>query len=231
MINRSDLLAGTRPEVGSRILVTEKESFEGYQVMDYKGMVWGISMRSKDAVQDLFMGIKQFVGGELTSYTELSDESRQKALDRLLASAKRIGANAVINFRFEISAYQCSGNAEVVAYGNAVVIEPIKNYVPMGGMGNILAEFVDAYMISKGISSQHIADKKHEQAIQSPTGELIENGGFKFVLCPECKTKYKVNTDESGNNIIKGLKDVDGTEPGTQIYCLKCGTKFTIPEI
>ena len=77
----------------------------------------------------------------------------------------------------------------------------------------------------------YIADKKHEQAIQSPTGELIENGGFKFVLCPECKTKYKVNTDESGNNSIKGLKDVDGTEPGTQIYCLKCGTKFTIPEI
>ena len=59
MVNRAELLAGTRPEVGSRILVTEKESFEGYQVMDYKGMVWGISMRSKDVVQDFFMGFKQ----------------------------------------------------------------------------------------------------------------------------------------------------------------------------
>lgn len=150
MINREDLLSGTRPEVGSRILVTEKESFQGYEVMDYKGMVWGISMRSKDVVQDMFMGFKQFVGGELSSYTELSDESRQKALDRLLTSARRIGANAVINFRFEISSSPYAGNAEVVAYGNAVVIRPIKNYVPTGGLGNILAEFVDAYMEKKG---------------------------------------------------------------------------------
>ena len=114
MLNRKDLLSGTRPEVGRRILVTEKENFQGYEIMDYKGMVWGISMRSKDAVQDFFMGFKQFVGGELTSYTELSDESRQKALDRLLESARRIGANAVINFRFEISSSTFSGNSEVV---------------------------------------------------------------------------------------------------------------------
>ena len=113
MINREDLLAGTRPEVGNKILVTEKDFFEGYQVMEYRGMVWGISMRSKDVVQDMFMGFKQFVGGELSSYTELSDESRQKALDRLLASARRIGANAVINFRFEISSSPYAGNAEV----------------------------------------------------------------------------------------------------------------------
>lgn len=58
MINREDLLAGTRPEVGKRVLVTEKESFEGYQVMDYKGVVWGISMRAKDAVQDTMMSCK-----------------------------------------------------------------------------------------------------------------------------------------------------------------------------
>lgn len=231
MINRSDLLAGTRPEVGGKILVTEKEFFEGYQVMEYKGMVWGISMRSKDAVQDIFMGFKQFIGGELTSYTELSDESRQKALDRLLESARRIGANAVINFRFEIASSPYGGNAEVVAYGNAVVIEPIKNYVPMGGLGNILAEFVDAYMISKGISAQNIADAQREPVVQSPTGEFIENNGFKFVICPKCKTKYKVDTDDNGKPHITGLTDADITEPGTQIYCLKCGTKFTIPEV
>jgi len=145
MVNREDLLSGTRPEVGNRVLVTEKDNFQGYEIMDYKGMVWGISMRSKDVVQDVFMGFKQFVGGELTSYTELSDEARQKALDRLLASARRIGANAVINFRFELSSSLYSGNKEVVAYGNAVVIRPIKNYVPLGGLGNILAEFVDNY--------------------------------------------------------------------------------------
>lgn len=223
MINREDLLSGTRPAVGNRILVTEKDNFQGYQVMDYKGMVWGISMRSKDFVQDLFMGWKQFTGGELTSYTELSDEARQKALDRLLSSARRIGANAVINFRFEITTTPYSTNAEVVAYGNAVVIEPIRNYVPMGGLGNILAEFVDSYT-----GSNYVPKKIYSE---SPTGDIVENAGYRFVVCPHCQTKYKVDIDENGNSYIRGLQDVDNVEPGTQIYCLKCGTKFTIPEV
>lgn len=225
VINREDLLSGTRPEVGYRILVTEKENFQGYEVMDYKGMVWGISMRSKDAVQDFFMGFKQFVGGELTSYTELSDESRQKALDRLLASARRLGANAVINFRFEISNSTYTGNAEVVAYGNAVVIRPIKNYVPTGGIGNILAEFVDAYTAGK---TNFLPEKTYEE---SPEGQIVENAGYRFVVCPKCGTKYKVDVDENGKSHIRGLEDVDDAEPGMQIYCLKCGTKFTIPEV
>ena len=93
MINREDLLAGTRPEIGNRILVTEKDNFEGYQIMDYKGVVWGISMRAKDILQDTVMGCKDITGGELTSYTELSDEVRQRAWDRMLSSAKKIGAN------------------------------------------------------------------------------------------------------------------------------------------
>ena len=229
MINREDLLSGTRPDVGNRILVTEKESFQGYEVMDYKGMVWGISMRSKDVVQDMFMGFKQFVGGELSSYTELSDESRQKALDRMLASARRIGANAIINFRFEIQSSPYAGNAEVVAYGNAVVIRPIKNYVPTGGLGNILAEFVDAYTSGKLLSNNEFKEEK--TYTESPNGQVIENNGFRFVICPHCKTKYKVDVDEIGNSHIRGLQDVDDTEPGMQIYCLKCGTKFTIPEV
>ncbi len=224
MINREDLLSGTRPEVGNRILVTEKDSFQGYEVMDYKGMVWGISMRSKDVVQDVFMGFKQFVGGELTSYTELSDEARQKALDRLIASARRIGANAVINFRFELSSSLYSGNKEVVAYGNAVVIRPIKNYVPLGGLGNILSEFVDAYTGKTG----YIPEKTYTE---SPKGKILENCGYRFVVCPKCGTKYKVDKNENGNSYILGMDDADKIEPGTQIYCLKCGTKFTIPEV
>ena len=229
MINREDLLSGTRPEVGNRILVTEKESFQGYEVMDYKGMVWGISMRSKDVVQDIFMGFKNFVGGELTSYTELSDEARQKALDRMLASARRIGANAVINFRFEITNSPYGNNAEVVAYGNAVVIRPIKNYVPTGGLGNILTEFVDAYMTNKISKDNNFEENQQKQSIiKSPRGEIIENNGFKFISCPYCGIKYKIDTDENSNSYIKGLEDVDPIEEGTQIYCLKCGKKFTI---
>ena len=231
MINRKDLKAGTRPEVGHRILVTEKETFEGYQVMDYKGIVWGISMRAKDVVQDSLMGCKNITGGELTSYTNLSDEVRQKAWDRMVTSAKRMGANAVINFRFEITPIMLGtgGTAEVVAYGNAVVIEPIENYVPMGGLGNILAEFVDNYSAG-GCSCNH---EKHEETATvkaSPIAQITSNGEFLYAVCPECSIKYKVTKDENGKTRILGLADVDAEEDGLQIFCSRCGTKFTIPE-
>ena len=100
MLNRKDLLSGTRPEVASRILMTVENHFQGYEIVDYKGMVWGISMRSKDMGQDFLMGCKQFTGGELSSYTELADEGRQRAIDRMLSMARRLKANAIINFKF-----------------------------------------------------------------------------------------------------------------------------------
>lgn len=228
MINREDILSGTRPEVGNRVLVTEKETFEGYQVMDYKGVVWGISMRAKDIVQDSVMGCKNITGGELTSYTELSDEVRQRAWDRMISSAKRIGANAVINFRFEITPvmYGAGGTAEVIAYGNAVVIEPIKNYVPMGGLGNILAEFVDGVVGNPSSVSTVIKP----QVKQSPKAEITKMGDITYAICPECKLKYKVTKDENGVTRVLGLTDVDPKEDGLQIFCSRCGTKFTIPE-
>lgn len=227
MINREDLLSGTRPEVGNRVLVTEKETFEGYQVMDYKGVVWGISMRAKDIVQDSVMGCKNITGGELTSYTELSNEVRQRAWDRMISSAKRIGANAIINFRFEITPvmYGTSGTAEVIAYGNAVVIEPIKNYVPMGGLGNILAEFVDGVV---GNSNATAAIKPKVKPSQK--AEITKIGDITYAICPECKLKYKVTKDENGVTRVLGLTDVDPEEEGLQIFCSRCGTKFTIPE-
>lgn len=228
MINREDLLAGTRPEVGNRVLVTEKENFEGYQVMDYKGVVWGISMRAKDVIQDTMMGCKDITGGELTSYTELSDEVRQRAWDRMVSSAKRIGANAIINFRFDITPvmYGAGGTAEVVAYGNAVVIEPIKNYVPLGGLGNILAEFVDGF---HGGNANTAPAKKPQNKV-SPKAEITSTGEFSYAVCPECKLKYKLTKDENGQTRVMGLTDVDPSEDGLQIFCSRCGTKFTIPE-
>lgn len=234
MLNREDLRSGTRPDVGSRVLVTEKESFEGYQVMDYKGVVWGISMRAKDIVQDSLMGCKNVTGGELTSYTELSDEVRQRAWDRMVSSAKRIGANAVINFRFEITPvmYGAGGTAEVIAYGNAVVIKPIKNYVPMGGIGNILAEFVDSYTSGKsGSPDENSEISDNESSIQaSPKAETVQHGDFTYAVCPHCGLKYKVTKDEKGKIYVMGLTDVDLQEEGLQIFCSRCGTKFTITE-
>lgn len=226
MINREDLLSGTRPEVGSRILVTEMSGFDGYEVMDYKGIAWGISLRTKDIAQEFFMGFKDLFGGELTSYTELLDEVRQKAMDRLLSMAKRMGANAVINFRFEQKQNAYSSNGEVIAYGNAVVIRPIKNYVPTGGLGNLIAEFVDAYMRDKGLSSP-VEQKNVETG--SALGLISEVNNFKYLCCPECGMKFKLQTDENGKNSIMGFFDEDDSEPGCQIHCIKCGKVFTIP--
>lgn len=141
-IDRSSLVAGTRPDLGTRIIMTSAEGFDGYEIVSYKGMVWGISVRAKDMGQDCAMGCKQVTGGELNSYSALGDESRQRALDRMLEMAKRQSANAVINVRFELDSAN-AGAAQVVAHGTAVHIKPIKNYVPSGAIGNILADIHD----------------------------------------------------------------------------------------
>lgn len=141
MLDREKLLSGTRPEItGGKILMTGAEGFDGYEIVEYKGMCWGISMRSKDMGQDCAMGIKQMTGGELTSYTQLGDEARQKAIDRMLDMAGRQGANAVINVNFELTSM---GNTTTVSNGTGVIIRPVVNYVPEGAIGNILAEIHD----------------------------------------------------------------------------------------
>lgn len=144
MALRTDLLAGTRPPIASgRIIMTGADGFDGYEIMEYKGMVWGISARAKDMGQDIAMGCKQLSGGELSSYTALGDESRQRALDRMLEMARRQGANAVIHVQFELAGAQ-QGASQAVVHGTAVVIKPVENYVPTGAAGNILMEIKDA---------------------------------------------------------------------------------------
>ena len=142
-MKRDDLLVGTRPAVDDgRILLTSADGFDGYEIMEYKGMVWGISVRAKDMGQDCAMGCRQMTGGELESYTQLGDESRQRCIDRMLEMAARQGANAVINVNFAISG-QAQGRSEVDVHGTAVIIKPIINYVPTGAVGNILAELAE----------------------------------------------------------------------------------------
>ncbi|MBN2312201.1 MAG: heavy metal-binding domain-containing protein [Candidatus Hydrogenedentes bacterium] len=143
-MRQEEWLVGTRPAIdGGRIIMSGAEGFDGYEIMEYKGMVWGISMRAKDMGQDCAMGIKHMTGGELQSYTALGDESRQKALDRMLEMAGRQEANGIINVEFELTG-GVQGAAQVVVHGTAVVIKPIVNYVPTGAAGNILVEISEA---------------------------------------------------------------------------------------
>ena len=139
-MDREDLLAGTRPPIdGGRVIMSGAEGFDGYEIMEYKGMVWGISVRAKDLGQDCAMGCQQCTGGELQSYTTLGDETRQRAIDRMLEMAARQEANGIINVEFELLGAS-QGASQVVVHGTAVVIKPIVNYVPVGAAGNILAD-------------------------------------------------------------------------------------------
>lgn len=241
MLNRESLLSGTRPEVGNRILMTAGEHFDGYQIIDYKGMVWGISVRTKDIGTDFIMGCKQLFGGELTSFTELADEGRQKAIDRMLDMARRLGVNALINFRFHNE--NVTGLTEVTAYATGVVIKPIIDYVPTGAIGNILAEIADND--SSTDKSQSLPKKQgmpqvgqqfpqQQTVIQKPkyplaTLKFIDNNVF--AKCPECKMIYKTAMNKNNQLEVKGYEDADKYTEGQQIKCENCQTIFTVPNI
>ncbi len=123
-MRREDLLAGTRPDVtDDKIIMTGSDGFDGYEIMEYKGMVWGISVRAKDVGQDCAMGCKNLTGGELDSYTALGDESRQRAIDLMLSMASRQKANGIINVDFELTGAS-QGSSQVVVHGTAVSIKP-----------------------------------------------------------------------------------------------------------
>jgi uncharacterized protein YbjQ (UPF0145 family) len=143
-MKREDLCVGTRPTIdGGRIIMTGSEGFDGYEIMEYMGMVWGISVRAKDLGQDCGMACKQVTGGELASYTQLGDESRQRAIDRMLEMAGRQRANGIINVEFGLTG-AAQGASLVVVHGTAVRIQPIINYVPTGAVGNILADMQES---------------------------------------------------------------------------------------
>ena len=104
------------------IPVTTTFSFDGHQIIEYKGVVRGIIVRSPTIVQGLLGGLKNIVGGKIGAYTEMCEQTRQDAYRELLKHAKEIGANAIVGFRYDSSDLKDS-STEVLCYGTAVVIE------------------------------------------------------------------------------------------------------------
>ncbi|MCK5872887.1 MAG: YbjQ family protein, partial [Methylococcales bacterium] len=82
----------------------------------------GNTVRAKHAGRDFMAGLKNIFGGELKGYTELLQEAREESVQRMVAQAEAIGANAVINVRFSTSSIT-AGAAELFAYGTAVILE------------------------------------------------------------------------------------------------------------
>jgi uncharacterized protein YbjQ (UPF0145 family) len=96
------------------------------RIAQVKGIVQGNTVRAKHLGRDIGAALKNVVGGELKGYTELLTEARRQALERMIAQAEQLGANAVINVRFSTSAVT-AGAAEIYAYGTAVVAEALQS--------------------------------------------------------------------------------------------------------
>ncbi len=103
------------------MIIVNTETVAGYDIVEVKGMVQGNTVRAKHAGRDIAAGLKNLVGGEIKGYTELMTESRREAMERMMAQAEQLGANAVVNVRFSTSAIT-AGAAELYAYGTAVVL-------------------------------------------------------------------------------------------------------------
>ena len=104
------------------MLLSNLEIVPGQKIVKHLGLVQGSTVRSKHIGRDIMAGFKNVLGGELTGYTELLQESREEATERMIAQAQAIGANAVLNIRFSTSSIS-QGAAELFAYGTAVVLE------------------------------------------------------------------------------------------------------------
>ena len=110
------------------VQLSNLEHLPNYQITERLDVVYGSTVRSKHVGKDLFAGLKNIVGGELTAYTELLEESRQEAIDRMIVKAEALGADAVVGLRFSTSSI-VQGASELFVYGTAVKAIPMPQQV------------------------------------------------------------------------------------------------------
>lgn len=102
--------------------ISNVETIPGREIVEFRGLVQGSTVRAKHVGRDIMAGLKNIVGGELKGYTELLNDARNQSLERMLEQAAQLGANAVINVRFTTSSIS-QGAAELFAYGTAVIVK------------------------------------------------------------------------------------------------------------
>ncbi|HSR52345.1 MAG TPA: YbjQ family protein [Acidobacteriota bacterium] len=105
------------------MIVTPAAKVAGHRVNQTLGLVRGNTIRARHLGRDILAGLKSLIGGEIEEYTKIMAESREQSIDRMTAEAEGLGANAVTDVRFTTS-YLMGGAAEILAFGNAVVLEP-----------------------------------------------------------------------------------------------------------
>ena len=101
---------------------TTTDFVPGREVVEVLGIVRGSTVRARNIGRDIFAGLKNIVGGEIDEYTKLQADSREQALERMIADAEKLNADAILNVRFTTSMVM-QGASEILAYGTAVRIQ------------------------------------------------------------------------------------------------------------
>lgn len=106
------------------MIVTTTENIAGHRVTQSLGQTFGVVVRSRGLAGNIAAGLRSLVGGEITEYTQLLEEARRHAVDRMVQNAQAMGADAVVMMRFD-SSEMGQTMSEIVAYGTAVKIEAV----------------------------------------------------------------------------------------------------------
>lgn len=101
------------------MLISTTENIPGKEIVEVIDIARGSTVRARNIGRDIFAGLKNLVGGEISEYTQLMADAREQAINRMVADAQSIGADAVINVRFT-TAMVMQGCSEILAYGTAV---------------------------------------------------------------------------------------------------------------
>src|SRR3954447_6420528 len=105
------------------MLIATTPFVAGARVAETKGQVFGLVVRSRGLAGNLAAGLRSLVGGEIHEYTQLLEDTRRQAVDRMIQNATLMGANAILSMRFD--SWEIGQTmSEIVAYGTAVVVVP-----------------------------------------------------------------------------------------------------------
>lgn len=104
------------------MILTTGDTIPKKEIIEILGIARGSTVRARNVGRDIFAGLKNLVGGEISEYTELQAESREQAMQRMEQDAKRLGADAIINVRLQTSVIT-QGASELLAYGTAVKLD------------------------------------------------------------------------------------------------------------
>ncbi|MDQ6921780.1 MAG: heavy metal-binding domain-containing protein [Candidatus Dormibacteraeota bacterium] len=105
------------------MIVVTTEDVAGHRIVETKGQVFGLVVRSRGLGGNIMAGLRSLGGGEIKEYTELLEDARRHAVDRMVTNATAMNANAIVRMMFDSSEIGQT-MSEIVAYGTAVVIEP-----------------------------------------------------------------------------------------------------------